>query len=31
MLISIGRIGNIQNLGMENTEIEIEHSFIQSK
>lgn len=29
ILISIGRTGNIHDLGMENTEIEIEHSFIQ--
>lgn len=29
MLISIGRMGNIDNLGIENTEIEIESSFIK--
>ncbi|MFC5557838.1 dihydrolipoyl dehydrogenase [Ureibacillus thermophilus] len=29
MLISIGRIGNIENLGLENTEIETESSFIK--
>lgn len=29
MLISIGRIGNIENVGLENTEIEIESSFIR--
>lgn len=29
MLISIGRIGNIENLGLENTEIETDSSFIK--
>lgn len=29
LLISIGRIGNVDELGLENTEIEIEKSFIQ--
>lgn len=29
MLISVGRIGNIENIGIENTEIEIDGSFIK--
>lgn len=29
MLISVGRIGNIENIGLENTEIEIENSFVK--
>ncbi|MED3660783.1 dihydrolipoyl dehydrogenase [Ureibacillus sp. FSL K6-8385] len=29
MLISIGRIGNVENIGLENTEIETESSFIK--